>query len=140
MSWRVKPDEVFLEVGKLFGSKIGLQKLNYEVSPTLFRKIEDFHEHTFQNFSLAQFGVNSGRGSIISCGSVPATQTVTTIGVFKGERVAIKKISKKKVSRDTLSPIDLNKALFLLRLKSTPRFCGKSRTRETYNARIPFAS
>lgn len=32
MSWRVRPDEVLLEVGRLFGSKIGLQKLNFEVS------------------------------------------------------------------------------------------------------------
>lgn len=31
MSWRVRPDEVLLEVGRLFGSKMGLQKLNYEV-------------------------------------------------------------------------------------------------------------
>lgn len=31
MSWRVKPEEVLIEVGKLFGSKTGLQKLNYEV-------------------------------------------------------------------------------------------------------------
>lgn len=55
-----------------------------------------------QNFSLAQFGVNSGRGSIISCGSAPV-QAVSTIGVFKGERVAIKKISKKKVSLTRLA-------------------------------------
>lgn len=31
MAWRVRPDEVLLEVGKMFGSKMGLQKLNYEV-------------------------------------------------------------------------------------------------------------
>lgn len=31
MSWRVRPDEVLLEIGRLFGSKMGLQKLNYEV-------------------------------------------------------------------------------------------------------------
>lgn len=31
MAWRVKPEEVLIEVGKLFGSKVGLQKLNYEV-------------------------------------------------------------------------------------------------------------
>lgn len=55
--------------------------------------------YSLQNFSLAQFGVNSGRGSIISCGSVGPSQGVSTIGVFKGERVAIKKISKKKVIR-----------------------------------------
>lgn len=31
MSWRVRPDEVLLEVGRLHGSKVGLQKLNVEV-------------------------------------------------------------------------------------------------------------
>lgn len=77
MSWRVRPDEVLLEVGKLFGSKMGLQKLNYE------------------NFSIQHFG--SGRASIASCTSLPPTQLFTTIGIYKGERVAIKKIFKKKV-------------------------------------------
>lgn len=74
MSWRVRPDEVLLEVGRLFGSKMGLQKLNYE-----------------------NFGVTSGRASIGSFTSLPPTQLFTTIGIYKGERVAIKKISKKKV-------------------------------------------
>lgn len=100
MAWRVKPDEVLIEVGKLFGSKIGLQKLNYEVRDRRKGFESDFKRlFSVQNFSLTQFGVNSGRGSIISCGSVPQPQGVTTIGVFKGERVAIKKISKKKVRR-----------------------------------------
>lgn len=31
MSWRVRPEEILLEVGRLFGSKIGLQQLNVEV-------------------------------------------------------------------------------------------------------------
>ncbi|XP_055856918.1 atrial natriuretic peptide receptor 1 [Episyrphus balteatus] len=79
MSWRVRPDEVLLEVGRLFGSKVGLQKLNAE------------------NLSLQQYGVHSGRASIASCTSLPLTQVFTTIGIYKGERVAIKKIAKKKV-------------------------------------------
>ncbi|KFB35740.1 AGAP008691-PA-like protein [Anopheles sinensis] len=79
MSWRVRPDEVLLEVGKMFGSKMGLQKLNYE------------------NFSLQQFGLNSGRVSIASGNSQLPAQLFTTIGIFKGERVAIKKVAKKKV-------------------------------------------
>lgn len=74
MSWRVRPDEVLLEVGRLFGSKTGLQKLNVE-----------------------HFGISSGRASITSCASLPPTKVFTTIGIYKGERVAIKKISKKKV-------------------------------------------
>lgn len=37
MSWRVRPDDVLLEVGRLYGSKVGLQKLNAEVGkPDLF--------------------------------------------------------------------------------------------------------
>lgn len=32
MSWRVRPDDILLEVGRLFGSKTGLQKLNVEVN------------------------------------------------------------------------------------------------------------
>ncbi|XP_052866274.1 atrial natriuretic peptide receptor 1 [Anopheles cruzii] len=79
MSWRVRPDEVLLEVGKMFGSKMGLQKLNYE------------------NFSLQQFGLNSGRVSIASGNSQLPAQLFTTIGIYKGERVAIKKVAKKKV-------------------------------------------
>lgn len=74
MSWRVRPDEVLLEVGRLFGSKMGLQKLNFD-----------------------HFGVSSGRASLTSCASLPPTQVFTTIGILKGERVAIKKIIKKKV-------------------------------------------
>lgn len=31
MSWRVRPDEILLEVGRMYGSKVGLQKLNFEV-------------------------------------------------------------------------------------------------------------
>lgn len=50
-----------------------------------------------QSFSLQQFGVSSGRASIASCTSLPPTQVFTTIGIYKGERVAIKKIAKKKV-------------------------------------------
>lgn len=52
--------------------------------------------HT-QNFSLQQFGVSSTRASIASCTSLPPTHVFTTIGIYKGERVAIKKIAKKKV-------------------------------------------
>lgn len=53
--------------------------------------------HIYQNFSIQQFGASSGRASIASCGSLPPTQVFTTIGIYKGDRVAIKKITKKKV-------------------------------------------
>lgn len=45
-----------------------------------------------------QFGVNHGRtASITSYSSLPPTQVFTTIGIYKGDRVAIKKIARKKV-------------------------------------------
>lgn len=40
MSWRVRPDDVLLEVGRLYGSKVGLQKLNAEVRKFKFRNIK----------------------------------------------------------------------------------------------------
>lgn len=43
MSWRIRPDEVLIEVGRLFGSKIGLQKLNYEVNLSPLLPSTDFH-------------------------------------------------------------------------------------------------
>nr|XP_016928296.1 receptor-type guanylate cyclase gcy-28 isoform X1 [Drosophila suzukii] len=78
MSWRVRPDDVLIEMGGMFGSKGGLQRLDVE------------------NISLQQFGIHSGRASVASFTSLPP-QVYTTIGQFKGERVAIKKVNVKKV-------------------------------------------
>ncbi|XP_030376658.1 atrial natriuretic peptide receptor 1 [Scaptodrosophila lebanonensis] len=78
MSWRVRPEDVLIEMGGMFGSKGGLQRLDVE------------------NISLQQFGIHSGRASIASFASLPP-QVFTTIGQFKGERVAIKKVNVKKV-------------------------------------------
>lgn len=52
MTWRVKPDEVLIEVGKLFGSKVGLQKLNYEVNFVLQIIIEFSITFTTKLFSF----------------------------------------------------------------------------------------
>lgn len=43
MSWRVRPDEVLLEVGRLYGSKMGLQKLNVEVLQLFYKIIINFY-------------------------------------------------------------------------------------------------
>lgn len=51
MSWRVRPDEVLLEVGRLFGSKMGLQKLNFEVSLQTF-SINHIYLHIIYQFIL----------------------------------------------------------------------------------------
>lgn len=66
-----------------------------------------------QSFSLQQYGVSSGRASIGSCTSLPPTQVFTTIGIYKGERVAIKKISKKKVSVEGNIAFQYQKYCFL---------------------------
>ncbi|RZC42287.1 Pkinase Tyr and/or ANF receptor domain containing protein [Asbolus verrucosus] len=79
MSWRIRPEEVIIEVGKPFGSKLALQKLT------------------------ESYGLRSGRASITSTNSLQTGKVFTTVGIYKGSRVAIKKITKKKV--------DINKKL-----------------------------
>ncbi|XP_069678523.1 atrial natriuretic peptide receptor 1 isoform X2 [Periplaneta americana] len=77
MSWRVRPEEVLLEVGKPFSSILGLQK----------------NEQTFES-GLEK--LHRGRGSMTSCSSLPPSRVFTTIGIYKGTRVAIKKVTIKK--------------------------------------------
>ncbi|CAH0550987.1 unnamed protein product [Brassicogethes aeneus] len=79
MSWRIRPEEIHLELGRSFGSKLALQKLT------------------------ETYGLTSCRASITSCNSLQASKIYTNIGIYKGNRVAIKKITKKKV--------DINKKL-----------------------------
>lgn len=47
----------------------------------------------FKNFGLEQ----KRRGSQLSGDSLAATSVFTSVGIYKGERVAIKKVTKKKV-------------------------------------------
>ena len=103
MRWKIRPEEVLLEVGKSYGSKIGLQKITdvdfYTVNHNTFSVCELVHEQvTFQSF-----GLRSGRASITSSNSLLPSQVFTTVGIYKGSRVAIKKVTKKKV--------DINKKL-----------------------------
>ncbi|XP_060517120.1 atrial natriuretic peptide receptor 1 [Cylas formicarius] len=79
MSWRIRPEEVILEAGRTFGSKLALQKLS------------------------ETFDLTSGRASITSNTSIRSAKIYTSVGMYKGSRVAIKKIVKKK--------IDVNKKL-----------------------------
>lgn len=80
MSWRIRPEEVTIESGnKPFDSKLTLQKMS------------DGH------------GLRSSRASVTSSNSFQPSKIYTTIGIYKGNRVAIKKITKKKV--------DINKKL-----------------------------
>ncbi|KAJ9597975.1 hypothetical protein L9F63_011176, partial [Diploptera punctata] len=77
MSWRIRPEEVLLEVGKPFSSRLGLQK-NEQAFETGLEKL------------------HRGRGSMTSCNSLPPTRVFTSIGIYKGTRVAIKKVTIKK--------------------------------------------
>lgn len=53
MSWRVRADEVLLEVGRLYGSKMGLQKLNVEVYSVL-QIIINLYLWNHKTFTLIQ--------------------------------------------------------------------------------------
>ncbi|XP_046661172.1 atrial natriuretic peptide receptor 1 isoform X2 [Homalodisca vitripennis] len=88
MSWKVRPEEVLLEIGKPFSSRLALQR-NLEMYEN---GINGLHER-----------LTVRRSSIESSTSLLPTQMFTTIGIYKGSRVAIKKVIKKKV--------DINKKL-----------------------------
>ncbi|TGZ50130.1 Guanylate cyclase [Temnothorax longispinosus] len=63
MSWRVRPEELLLEVGKQFSSKINLHQAMSDAN----------------NYGLEQ---RIRRGSQISCESLPPTTVFTTIGIY----------------------------------------------------------
>ncbi|XP_026810639.1 atrial natriuretic peptide receptor 1-like [Rhopalosiphum maidis] len=85
MSWRVRPEEVLIEVSKPYSSRLALQKPTEIFEPALQEKLI------------------CRRRSDTSNSSLPPAQVYTTVGIYKGSRVAIKKVVKKKV--------DLNKKL-----------------------------
>ncbi|XP_020289738.1 atrial natriuretic peptide receptor 1 isoform X2 [Pseudomyrmex gracilis] len=105
MSWRVRPEELLLEVGKQFSSKINLHQPMSDAN----------------NFGLEQ---KIRRGSQISCESLPPTTVFTTIGIYKGERVAIKKITKKKVVDVTKKLLWEIKQVRDVTSENTVRFIG----------------
>lgn len=95
MSWRIRPEELLLEIGKPFSSKINLHQTIAEVNTNESNEENIINSTPFlQNFGLEQ---RIRRGSQFSCESVPPTTVFTTVGIYKGERVAIKKVTKKKV-------------------------------------------
>ncbi|XP_070154305.1 atrial natriuretic peptide receptor 1 isoform X3 [Polyergus mexicanus] len=105
MSWRVRPEELLLEVGKQFSSKINLHQAMSDTN----------------NFGLEQ---KIRRGSLISCESLPPARVFTTIGIYKGERVAIKKITKKKVVDVTKKLLWEIKQVRDVTSENTVRFIG----------------
>ncbi|XP_025153401.1 atrial natriuretic peptide receptor 1 [Harpegnathos saltator] len=105
MSWRIKPEELLLEVGKQFSSKINLHQAISDIN----------------NFGLEQ---RIRRGSQISCESLPPTTVFTTVGIYKGERVAIKKITKKKVVDITKKLLWEIKQVRDVTSENTVRFIG----------------
>lgn len=95
MSWRIRPEELLLEIGKPFSSKINLHQAIAEVNTDESNEENIIKSTLFlQNFGLEQ---RIRRGSQFSCESLPPTTVFTTVGIYKGERVAIKKVTKKKV-------------------------------------------
>ncbi|XP_013162487.1 PREDICTED: atrial natriuretic peptide receptor 2 [Papilio xuthus] len=84
MAWRVRPEEVLLEVGAL-GASPALHSLNEVL-----------------NIRIRSVG-GSGTSAVSSVGGTPLTLSSFTVGLYKGNRVAVKKIHRKK--------LDLNKKL-----------------------------
>ncbi|EFN64674.1 Atrial natriuretic peptide receptor A [Camponotus floridanus] len=100
-----RPEELLLEVGKQFSSKINLHQAMSDTN----------------NFGLDQ---KIRRGSQISCESLPPARVFTTIGIYKGERVAIKKITKKKVVDVTKKLLWEIKQVRDVTSENTVRFIG----------------
>ncbi|XP_060805716.1 atrial natriuretic peptide receptor 1 [Amyelois transitella] len=84
MAWRVRPEEVLVEVGTGLGASPALHNINEAVK-----------------LSLGWSGRGSNATSVGTSASI--TLTSFTVGLFKGNRVAVKKIHRKK--------LDLNKKL-----------------------------
>ncbi|XP_058797480.1 atrial natriuretic peptide receptor 1 isoform X1 [Phymastichus coffea] len=104
MTWRIRPEELLLEVSRPFSSKMNLEQALTEV-----------------NFGLEQ---RLRRGSQASCESLPPTTVFTTVGIYKGERVAIKKITKKKVVDVTKKLLWEIKQVRDVTSENTVRFIG----------------
>ncbi len=65
MSWRVRPDEVLLEMGRLYGSKMGLQKLNVEVCIIgwcVYKMIINFYLLNHKTFTLIHIHIHKHNG------------------------------------------------------------------------------
>ncbi|CAG5097745.1 Similar to Npr1: Atrial natriuretic peptide receptor 1 (Rattus norvegicus) [Cotesia congregata] len=104
MSWRIRPEELLLEVSKTFSSKINLHQAMAEAN----------------NFGLEQ----KRRGSQLSGDSLAPTSMFTSVGIYKGERVAIKKVTKKKVVDVTKKLLWEIKQVRDVTSENTVRFIG----------------
>ncbi|CAH2042612.1 unnamed protein product, partial [Iphiclides podalirius] len=83
MAWRVRPEEVLVEVGTGLGASPALHSLNEVLK-----------------LSLSWTPASTGASGV---GGAPITLSSFTVGLYKGNRVAVKKIHRKK--------LDLNKKL-----------------------------
>ncbi|KAJ0173980.1 hypothetical protein K1T71_010126 [Dendrolimus kikuchii] len=86
MAWRVRPEEVLVEVGTGLGASPALHSINEVLK-----------------LSLSWSARGSTTASNVS-GTPSLTLSSFTVGLYKGNRVAVKKIHRKK--------LDLNKKLF----------------------------
>ncbi|KAI8419871.1 hypothetical protein MSG28_008498 [Choristoneura fumiferana] len=109
MAWRVRPEEVLVEVGTGLGATPALHSINEVLKRALGTEIEHSLNFTRKQSKL-EIG-NAGLTSVLSLGwsarAVVGAPSVTlssfTVGLYKGNRVAVKKIHRKK--------LDLNKKL-----------------------------
>ncbi|XP_026320713.1 atrial natriuretic peptide receptor 1-like [Hyposmocoma kahamanoa] len=86
MAWRVRPEEVLVEVGTGLGASPALHSINEVLKLSL------------------GWSARSSSGTVSGVGSTPSlTLSSFTVGLYKGNRVAVKKIHRKK--------LDLNKKL-----------------------------
>ncbi|XP_031765770.1 atrial natriuretic peptide receptor 1 [Galleria mellonella] len=85
MAWRVRPEEVLVEVGTGLGASPALHSINEVVKLSL------------------SWNARNSNGTP-SLGTPSFTLSSFTVGLYKGNRVAVKKIHRKK--------LDLNKKLF----------------------------
>uniref|UniRef100_A0A8D9APV7 guanylate cyclase n=2 Tax=Cacopsylla melanoneura TaxID=428564 RepID=A0A8D9APV7_9HEMI len=91
MSWKIKPSEVLLELNRPYSSRINLQKPDVS---------ENNCVQIFEPLIPDRYFRRKSNDS--NC-SLLGTHVYTNVGIFKGVRVAIKKVVKKKV--------DINKKL-----------------------------
>lgn len=146
MSWRVKPDEVLIEVGKVFGSKIGLQKLNYEVSIVpgtkknfVWRECESLK--VVPELLISSVWRQLGSRLYYQLWKCSCYSNCHHHRRVQGRKSCHQENIKEKGfdSHSTLTQVGSHGfRLFLSRLNSIQRFCGKLKTPETSIVRIQF--
>ncbi|GBP68597.1 Atrial natriuretic peptide receptor 1 [Eumeta japonica] len=85
MAWRVRPEEVLIEAGQPLGANAGLHNVN------------EVLKHSFGWSARSNAASPAGAG----VKARPAALTAFTVGLYKGNKVAVKKIPRKKLDVNT---------------------------------------